>query len=121
MADASSQNVQSLDFPLSLAATHIAVIDIGAYVNRSTATRRAQVAYGDRPKKWLNPFDLYLKAYRPRAADLAKTNSPQVLTTLVGKSWKMESADLRARYTAWGETEKANHYIAHPPAVPQGQ
>ncbi|KFX97002.1 hypothetical protein O988_05057 [Pseudogymnoascus sp. VKM F-3808] len=115
-----AHRISRLDGPLSdltRACTHVPVVDIDAYVNRSAETRRQEVDEGKNPgkvKRPINPFMLYRKAYQNRTKNWCLENSHQVISQICGDSWSLEPDNIRAQFNEWARIERQNHQNAHP-------
>lgn len=97
--------------------THVPVIDIDAYVNRSAETRRQEVDKGKNPgkvKRPINPFMLYRKAYQNQTKNWCLQNNHQVISQICGDSWPLEPDNIRAQFNEWARIERQNHQNAHP-------
>ena len=114
------RKVAKLDKPLSeLTAgwTHIPVVDIEAYVNRSTEVRRREVEESKTPgrvKRPMNSFMLYRKAYQNRTKDWCLHNNHQVVSQVCGNSWPLEPDHIKNQFNEWARIERMNHQVAHP-------
>ena len=114
------KKVAKLDKPLSELTkdwTHIPVVDIEAYVNRSSEVRLEEVANGKPPgkiKRPMNAFMLYRKAYQNRTKDWCLHNNHQVVSQVCGDSWPLEPEHVRIQFNEWATLERANHQLAHP-------
>jgi hypothetical protein len=97
--------------------SNIPVIDIGAYVHRSTEERIKEVSAGKTPgkiKRPMNAFMLYRKAYQNRAKEWCSQHNHQVVSQVCGDSWPLEPDHVRAQFTEWAKIERDNHQKAHP-------
>lgn len=109
-----------LDQPLSELTrnwTHVPVVDIDAYVNRSAETRRQEVEEGKNPgkvKRPMNSFMLYRKAYQNRTKSWCLQNNHQIVSQVCGDSWPLEPENVRAQFNEWARIERQNHQNAHP-------
>lgn len=109
-----------LDEPLSILTrdwTHVPVVDIDAYVNRSAETRRQEVEEGKNPgkvKRPMNSFMLYRKAYQNRTKSWCLQNNHQIVSQVCGDSWPLEPENVRAQFNEWARIERQNHQNAHP-------
>jgi hypothetical protein len=109
-----------LDRPLSELTkdwTHVPVVDIEAYVNRSVVERRREVEDGKFPgkvKRPMNSFMLYRKAYQNRTKDWCLQNNHQVVSQVCGDSWPLEPESVKEQFNEWARIERQNHQIAHP-------
>jgi hypothetical protein len=112
--------VAKLEKPLSELTkdwTHVAVIDIDAYVNRSAEVRRREVEEGKIPgkvKRPMNSFMLYRKAYQNRTKDWCLQNNHQVVSQVCGDSWPLEPDVVKDQFSEWARIERINHQNAHP-------
>ncbi|RDW94339.1 hypothetical protein BP5796_00102 [Coleophoma crateriformis] len=117
---AKSESDIHLDGPLSVVTKdweHVPLVDIEAYVNRSSEERRREIDEGKKPgkvKRPMNSFMLYRKAYQARTKEYCLQNNHQVVSKVCGRSWPMESDQIRAQYIAWAKLESENHAKAHP-------
>lgn len=97
--------------------THVPVVDIDAYVNRSAEIRRQEVEEGKNPgkvKRPMNSFMLYRKAYQNRTKNWCLQNNHQVVSQVCGDSWPLEPENVRAQFNEWARIERQNHQNAHP-------
>nr|POE71399.1 transcription factor ste11 [Quercus suber] len=89
--------------------------DMDAWVNRSLEIRRQEVekrnGYVTRP---MNSFMLYRSAYADRTKVWCTQNNHQVVSSLSGESWPMESQEVRDQFNEWARVERQNHQAAHP-------
>lgn len=102
---------------LTAAWTHVPVVDIDAYVNRSAEERRREVETGKQPgkvKRPMNSFMLYRKAYQNRTKNWCLQNNHQVVSQVCGESWPLEPEQIRAQFNEWARIERQNHQNAHP-------
>ncbi|KAI9674542.1 MAG: hypothetical protein M1817_001880 [Caeruleum heppii] len=110
--------VPKLDAPLSeLTAeyTHVPIRDMEGWVTRSSEVRQREVAkrdgYVTRP---MNSFMLYRSAYAERTKLWCLQNNHQVVSSVSGESWPLESDAIRDQYTLYAKIERENHQNAHP-------
>ncbi|PSK45340.1 Transcription factor ste11 [Elsinoe australis] len=93
----------------------IPVRNIEAWVNRPVSERNEETqkrkGYIARP---MNSFMLYRSAYAERTKEWCKENNHQVVSSVAGESWPMESDELRNQYNAWAKIERDNHAAAFP-------
>ena len=114
------KKVAKLDRPLSELTkdwTHVPVVDIEAYVNRSAEVRRREVEEGKNPgkvKRPMNSFMLYRKAYQNPTKDWCLQNNHQVVSQVCGDSWPLEPDEVKEQFTEWAKIERQNHQNAHP-------
>ncbi|KAK0654871.1 hypothetical protein B0T16DRAFT_383880 [Cercophora newfieldiana] len=112
------ETMDSLSMPLSQMHPEIPLFDVEAFVDRSAETRQAEVGTPGRTAgripRPLNQFLLYRKAYYPRVIALQGTKDNQSVSTLAGKSWAMETAEVKSTFKALGEKEKELHAVAFP-------
>ena len=91
------------------------VKDMNAWVNRSVATRMAEIekknGYISRP---MNSFMLYRSAYAERVKRFCKENNHQIVSKVSGASWPQEPKEIRERYEKYASIERGNHAAAHP-------
>ncbi|RKF72529.1 putative hmg box protein [Golovinomyces cichoracearum] len=109
-----------LDKPLSKLTenfTHIPLVDIDAYVNRSAEERHKEVEQGKEPgkvKRPMNSFMLYRKAYQIRTKYWCSKNNHQVVSQVCGDSWPLEPESVKRMFADWAQIERNNHRKAHP-------
>lgn len=100
---------------LTEALHHIPVKDMEAWVNRPADVRRKEAekrnGYVTRP---MNSFMLYRSAYAERAKAWCLQNNHQVVSSVAGESWPLESPDVRDRFNEYAKIERINHQNAHP-------
>lgn len=93
----------------------IPVKDIEAWVNRSMEDRiqesNKRKGHIARP---MNSFMLYRSAYAERTKDWCKQNNHQVVSSVAGESWPMESDELRDQFNEWARVERDNHARTFP-------
>lgn len=86
-----------------------------AWVARSSAVRQAEVekrnGYVTRP---MNSFMLYRSAFAERTKAWCTQNNHQVVSSVSGHSWPIETAEVREFYNALARSERENHANAHP-------
>nr|POE91148.1 transcription factor ste11 [Quercus suber] len=106
-----------LTAPLSILTKDMSIPmkDINAWVNRSLEMRRQEVekrnGYVTRP---MNSFMLYRSAFAERTKAWCTQNNHQVVSSVSGKSWPMESQEVRDQFNEWATVERHNHQAAHP-------
>jgi hypothetical protein len=114
------KRIAKLDRPLSELTrdwTHMPVVDIEAYVNRSAEDRRKEVEDGKFPgkiKRPMNSFMLYRKAYQNRTKDWCLQNNHQIVSQVCGDSWPLEPDAVKEQFNEWARIERQNHQAAHP-------
>ncbi|GAB7348458.1 hypothetical protein MBLNU459_g6875t1 [Dothideomycetes sp. NU459] len=96
--------------------------DMRAHINRPVEIRIKEAR--DRQEKKnkgnkgvprpMNSFMLYRSAYAERCKEWAYQNNHQVVSSISGASWPMETADVREFYTELAEEERIKHREAHP-------
>ncbi len=95
--------------------THVPVRDMEKWVNRPPQERWEEVekrkGYVTRP---MNSFMLYRSAYAERTKIWCLQNNHQVVSSVSGESWPLESAEVRERYNEYARIERENHQAAHP-------
>lgn len=97
--------------------THVPIVDIETYVNRSAEQRRLEVEQGKNPgkvKRPMNSFMLYRKAYQNRTKNWCLQNNHQVVSQVCGDSWPLEPQDVKQQFNEWARIERQNHQNAHP-------
>ncbi|KAL5334711.1 hypothetical protein BJX70DRAFT_347924 [Aspergillus crustosus] len=94
--------------------THIPIKDIETQVNRSTAERIAEVTKKKKIPRSSNSFMLYRSAYADRCKAYFANQNHQHVSRIAGKSWAIETPEIRELYTRLAEIEKANQKLAFP-------
>jgi hypothetical protein len=56
---------------------------------------------------------LYRSAYIQRAKKWWQQDQQQILSALIGESWRMEDPEIQEKYKKYAAIEKKNHMIAH--------
>ncbi|KAI9891194.1 MAG: hypothetical protein M1814_003037 [Vezdaea aestivalis] len=89
--------------------------DMDEWVNRTTEVRRKEVearkGYVTRP---MNSFFLYRSAYAERTKVWCLQNNHQVVSSVSGESWPLETPEIREKYNELAKLERAKHQEAHP-------
>ena len=62
----------------------------------------------------MNSFMLYRSAYADRTKRWCTQNNHQVVSSVSGESWPLESKEIRDLYTEYANIERENHQKAHP-------
>ena len=84
-------------------------------MRRPIEVRRHQVSeMSGKVARPMNSFLLYRSAYADRTKKWVSKNNHQVVSQLAGKSWKLETVDIRKKYERLATTERNNHAKAHP-------
>jgi hypothetical protein len=94
--------------------THVSTKDIAGWATRSASVRRKEFKQTGHIARPLNSFMLYRSAYLNKARAWCRQNKEQVLSQVIGESWKMETSEVRAYYERFAKLEHANHFKAHP-------
>lgn len=85
------------------------------WVHRTAEVRRQEVekrgGYVTRP---MNSFMLYRSAFAERTKLWCLQNNHQVVSSVSGESWPLESAAIRDKYNELAKIERGNHQAAHP-------
>jgi len=112
----------SLTAPLSIlpACAHIPLKDVAAHVKRPARIRRTDAAYSRNRKNQAiprpsNSFMLYRMAYTDRIQALSReADNHQVVSSVAGESWRMETEQVREEFAQLAEVEKVQHEKAWP-------
>jgi len=112
----------SLKAPLSIltATSRIPLKDVAAHVKRPISTRRTDAAYARNRKNQAiprpsNSFMLYRMAYTDRIQAFGReADNHQVVSSVAGESWRMETEEVRAGFVQLAEVEKVQHEKAWP-------
>ena len=95
--------------------THIPIRDMENWVHRSIDVRLHQVSkMRGRIARPMNCFMLYRSAYAERTKEWVSETNHKVVSQLAGKSWKLETVEIRKKYVFLAEIERNNHMEAHP-------
>jgi hypothetical protein len=92
----------------------IPVKDMKAYVNRSSEERREEAETKGKIPRPMNSFMLYRSAYAERTKHWGEQNNHQVVSSVTGQSWPLETVEIRNAYNEYAKIERANHQMAHP-------
>ena len=93
----------------------VPVKDIEAWVTRPSAERvEESIKRKGHIARPMNSFMLYRSAYAERTKDWCKQNNHQVVSSVAGESWPLESDELREQFNDWAKLERDNHAIAFP-------
>ena len=94
---------------------NVPVRDMALWVNRPPEVRWREVetrkGYVPRP---MNSFMLYRSAYSERTKIWCLQNNHQVVSSVSGESWPLESKEIRDKYNNFAKIERDNHQSAHP-------
>ncbi|KAL9614839.1 MAG: hypothetical protein Q9167_000672 [Letrouitia subvulpina] len=104
----------NLSLPLSQLCPEVPVVDVSEKVNRSAEERQNEARKDGKIKRPSNSFMLYRSAYGDRVKAMYPQNNHQIISTICGASWKMETREITEKYKAFYEIEKENHAKAHP-------
>ena len=94
--------------------TDIPVKDTAAWVNRSLEERREEAKIAKFVKRPSNSFILYRSAYADRARSFQKSANHQVVSSVAGESWSLESEEVKKEFDQWAKIERENHAKAFP-------
>ncbi|USW48013.1 Putative High mobility group box domain-containing protein [Septoria linicola] len=93
----------------------VPVKDTEAFVNRPVAVRLQEVAaQGGYIKRPQNSFILYRSAYADRCKKWCEQHNHQIVSSVAGQSWPLESEEVRNRFDEWAKIERQHHQEAHP-------
>ncbi|KAB8069855.1 hypothetical protein BDV29DRAFT_161029 [Aspergillus leporis] len=112
------RNGRQLLVPLSELAkdmAHVPIKDMESWVRRSTEIRlqEANRKHG-KVTRPMNAFFLYQQSYRELVKEWLVESSQSILSTAVGRSWRMETQAIRDSFEALANIDKKNHMKAHP-------
>ena len=101
--------------------THIPIRDMEDWVRRPIEVRRHQVSeMSGKVARPMNSFLLYRSAYADRTKKWVSKNNHQVVSQLAGKSWKLETVDIRKNMSAW-QPSRGIIMQRHTPAISSRQ
>ncbi|KAF3012729.1 hypothetical protein E8E15_002273 [Penicillium rubens] len=115
--DISSNAALPLNIPLSQSTRHmtnIPVEDMAKWVHRPLGDRkREEKAYGKvlRPR---NCFILYKSAYARRIESALRKKDHSAVSAIAGRSWNMETPEVRQKFKVLAHIERQGHAEAHP-------
>lgn len=110
-------NVPKLNGPLSELTKdfeHVPLKDIVAWINRSVEDREADAKKRGKTARPMNSFMLYRSAYAERTKKWCLMNNHQVVSSVLGASWPMETQEIKDLYIEYARIERENHANAHP-------
>ena len=111
-------DVPKLSAPLSELAKemkNVVLIDKEAEANRSSEKRRQEVVNDKgKIKRPQNSFILYRSAHANVAKAILGADNHQLVSSLCGQSWAIESPEVRERFAEIAKLERDNHAKAHP-------
>jgi hypothetical protein len=81
---------------------------VDRYVQRTTEQRRLEAQSGKK-KRTANAFILYRIAFRCVAEHVYSTKSQQLVSRICGRSWQLESDEVKTWFQEQARIEKANH------------
>ncbi|KAM5359605.1 hypothetical protein ACJA88_015089 [Fusarium oxysporum] len=81
---------------------------VDRYVQRTSEQRRLEAQSG-KNKRPANAFILYRIAFRSVAEVVYNTKSQQLVSKICGKSWQLESDEIKTWFQEQATIEKANH------------
>jgi len=92
------------------------VADMMAWVTRPASQRHQElIKRNGKIPRAMNSFMLYRSAYKERIdAWTASANNYQVINSVAGESWAIESDEIKDFYTECAKVENANHQAAFP-------
>ncbi|KAL8942737.1 MAG: hypothetical protein Q9216_001485 [Gyalolechia sp. 2 TL-2023] len=111
---AEAVNEATISAPLSQLCLDVPVVDVFVKVNRSIEERQEEARRDNKIKRPSNSFMLYRSAYGERVKALYPQNNHQIISRICGASWKMETPDIKEKFSTYYELEKENHAKAHP-------
>ncbi|KAJ6041402.1 uncharacterized protein N7446_010710 [Penicillium canescens] len=101
--------------PLSSNMTDIPIEDMTTWVHRSPDERKREEDKHGKVLRPRNCFILYKSAYAPRIKNLLQGNKSQAVKSIIaGRSWNMETPDVKQKYKMLADIERHRHAEAHP-------
>lgn len=91
--------------------------DMKAWVHRPSEVRYKEVKKDGFIGRPMNSFMLYRAAYSARVQNWCKAHNHQVVSSIAGTSWGMETTEIKQLYTDLAKIERDNHKKAHPEYV----
>lgn len=92
----------------------VPIIDIDTWVCRSIEERKKETERKGKVLRPMNSFMLYRWAYAGRIKRCSRQRSPQVVSSIAGKSWHQEPQNVREKYQRLAQIERQNHASAYP-------
>ncbi|OTA94903.1 hypothetical protein M434DRAFT_29444 [Hypoxylon sp. CO27-5] len=101
--------------------TDVSELDVVAFIYRSTEERHEEAAQVGKINRPVCQYLLYRIAYKNRIRELMKRGVLNghgslglgaYMSKVSGKSWSMETQELRDKYQEWANINKKNHHIA---------
>lgn len=84
------------------------------FVSRPIEQRRQEAIEKGRVMRAMNCFILYRRAYSDRASQYCQHSAQPCVSDLLGKSWRMETDEVRKQYRFWANQEVIAHRKAFP-------
>ncbi|CAG7932880.1 unnamed protein product [Penicillium olsonii] len=92
----------------------VPIIDIEQWVRRPVEERKRETEQKKKIGRPLNSFMLYRLAYTNRIKMCSRRRSPQVVSSIAGKSWHKEPQNVRDKYRRLAQIERDGHALAYP-------
>lgn len=99
---------------LTIDMADVPIIDIEQWVRRPVEERNREREKKKKIGRPLNSFMLYRLAYTNRIKIRSRRRSPQVVSSIAGKSWHKESQNVRDKYQTLAQIERDGHALAYP-------
>lgn len=91
------------------------VRDMEAFVSRSAETRRAETAARKgKVARPMNSFMLYRSAYSERTKEWCREKNHQIVSTVMGESWVLESDEVKDWFGELAKREREEHQRVFP-------
>ncbi|KAJ6125889.1 hypothetical protein N7471_010382 [Penicillium samsonianum] len=94
--------------------TNIAVEDMTKWVHRPLGDRKREEKTHGKVLRPRNCFILYKSAYARRIESVLQKKDHSAVSAIAGRSWNMETPEVRQRYTTLAHIERQGHAEAHP-------
>jgi hypothetical protein len=92
----------------------VPIINIERWVRRPVEERKRETDQKKKIGRPLNSFMLYRLAYTNRIKMYSRRRSPQVVSSIAGKSWHKEPQNVRDEYQRLAQIERDGHALAFP-------
>lgn len=94
--------------------TDVPIVDTDAWVRRPVEDRKKETEQKGKILRPMNSFMLYRRAYTERIKRCSSRGSPQVVSSIAGKSWHMEPQQVHDEYQRLAQIERDGHAEAYP-------
>ncbi|MCJ1266765.1 hypothetical protein MMC22_006650 [Lobaria immixta] len=93
---------------------HVPLKDVLAYCTRPKEIRVTEKGKSGKISRPMNSYMLYRYAYSERCKVWCAQNNHQIVSTICGQSWVLETPEIKERFADFSQVEKINFAKAHP-------